>query len=139
MFFCTIQEVYGPTKPRITPPLSADGSTLLKEKSSIGARWREHFSTLLNKPSTVDPTVLNQIPQKPVITSLGLPPLTKNFEGDQTHQLGKIPWGGRDLQVNLSAGPRNTSLTPHQHLGRGGCAQRIQECHIHFSVQEQGQ
>ena len=29
------QEVYGPTKPRTTPLLSADGSTLLKEKSSI--------------------------------------------------------------------------------------------------------
>ena len=74
MFFSAIQEVYGPTKPRTTPLLSADGSTLLKEKSSINVRWKEHFSTLLNRPSTVDPTVLDQIPQKPVITSLDLPP-----------------------------------------------------------------
>ena len=74
MFFSAIKEVYGPTKPRTTPLLSADGSTLLKEKSSINARWREHFSTLLNRPSTVDPTVLDQISQKPVITSLDLPP-----------------------------------------------------------------
>ena len=70
MFFSPIKEVYGPTKPRKTPLLSADGSTLLKEKSSINARWREHISTLLNRLSTVDPTVLDQIPQKPVITSL---------------------------------------------------------------------
>ena len=63
MFFSTIKEVYGPTKPHTTPLLSADGSTLLKEKNSIKARWREHFSTLLNRPSTVDPTVLDQIPQ----------------------------------------------------------------------------
>ena len=69
-----IKEVYGPTKPLTTPLLSADGSTLLKEKSSIKARWREHFSTLLNRPSTVEPIVLDQIPQKPVITSLDLPP-----------------------------------------------------------------
>ena len=41
---------------------------------SINSRWREHFSTLLNRPSTVDPTVLDQIPQKPVITSLDLSP-----------------------------------------------------------------
>ena len=67
------QEVYGPTKPRTTPLLSADGSTLLTEKSSINARCREHLSTLLNRPSTVDPTVLNQIPQKPLI-SLDPPP-----------------------------------------------------------------
>ena len=74
MFFSAIKGVNGPTKPRTTPLLSADGSTLLKEKSSINARWREHFSTLLNRPSTVDPTVLDQIPKKPMITSLDLPP-----------------------------------------------------------------
>ena len=74
MFFSAINEVYGPSKPRTTPLLSADGSTLLKEKSSINARWNEHLSTLLNRPSTVDPTVLDQIPQKPAITSIDLPP-----------------------------------------------------------------
>ena len=69
MFFSAIKEVYGPTKPRTKPLLSADGPTLLKEKSSINARWREHFSTLLNRLSTV----LDQIPQKPLITGLDLP------------------------------------------------------------------
>ena len=55
MFFsASKEEVYGPTRPRTTPFLSADSSTMLKEKSSINARWREHFSTLLNRPSTVD-------------------------------------------------------------------------------------
>ena len=68
MFFGAIKDVYGPTKPRTTPLLSADGSTLLKEKSSINTRWRQHFNTLLNRPSTVDPNVLDQIPQKLVIT-----------------------------------------------------------------------
>ena len=37
-------------------------------------RWREYFSELLNRPSIVDPTVLHLIPQKPMITSLDLPP-----------------------------------------------------------------
>ena len=68
-----MKEVYGATKPRTTPLLSADGSTLLKEKSSFSARWRDHFSTLLNRPSTVGPTVLDQIQQKPMITSLDVP------------------------------------------------------------------
>ena len=73
MFCSAIKQVYGPTKPRTTPLLSADGSTLLEEKSSITTRWREHFSTLLNRPSTVDPSVLDLIQQKPVITSLDSP------------------------------------------------------------------
>ena len=74
MFFSTIKEVYGPTEPLTTPLLPADGSTLSKKKSSINARWREHVSTLLNRPSTEDTTVLEQIPQKPVIISVDLPP-----------------------------------------------------------------
>ena len=74
MFFSAIKEVHGPAKPRTTPLLSADGSTLLKEKSNINSRWREHFSNLLNRPSTVDPTVLDQIPQKPMVSSLDLDP-----------------------------------------------------------------
>ncbi|XP_038077400.1 uncharacterized protein LOC119745248 [Patiria miniata] len=51
MFFSSIKAVYGPSKPSTTPLLSANG-TLLKEKSAINKRWREHFSTLLNRPST---------------------------------------------------------------------------------------
>ena len=79
MSFSAFKKVYGLTKPRTTPLMSADCSTLLKEKSTINARWREHFSTLLNRPSTVDPTVLDQIQQKPVITSLHLPQRSMKF------------------------------------------------------------
>ena len=107
MFFSPIKEVYGPAKPRTTPLLSADGSTLLKEKSSINARWREHFSTLLNRPSTVDPTVLDQIPQKPVITSLDLP-LTID---EVSKAIKQVSWGkspvkdGTPAEIFKSAGP----------------------------------
>ena len=107
MFFNAIKEVYGPTKPRTTPLLSADGSTLLKEKSNINARWREHFSTLLNRPSTVDPTVLDQIPQKPVITSLDSP-LTIDEVSRAIRQTrsGKSPeMGGIPAEIFKSAGP----------------------------------
>ena len=38
MFFSAIKEVYGPTKSRTTQLLSADGSALLMEKSSINTR-----------------------------------------------------------------------------------------------------
>ena len=107
MFFSAIQEVYGPTKPRTTPLLSADGSTLLKENSSINARWREHFSTLLNRPSTVDPTVLDQIPQKPMITSLDLlPTIDKLSKAIRQTSSGKFPgMDGIPAEIFKSAGP----------------------------------
>ena len=74
MFFSAIKAVYGPAKPCTTPLMSADGTTLLKERNSINARWKEHFSTLLNRPSTVNPNALDLIPQRPVLDSLDLPP-----------------------------------------------------------------
>ena len=36
-------------------------------------RWAEHFSTLLNRPSTVDPTALEQVPQQPTLNDLDFP------------------------------------------------------------------
>ena len=107
LFFSAIKEVYGPTKPRSTPLLSTDGSTLLKEKSSINVRWREHFSTLLNRRSTVDPTVLHQIPQKPVITNLDLPPkIDEVSKAIKQTSSGKSPgMDGIPAEIFKSAGP----------------------------------
>ncbi|KAL8580618.1 hypothetical protein ACOMHN_046821 [Nucella lapillus] len=73
MFFSAIKAVYGPSRPSTSPLLSASG-TLLKEKSAINERWREHFSTLLNRPSTVSSEALDQIPQRPTMDSLDAPP-----------------------------------------------------------------
>ena len=107
MFFSAIKEVYGPTKPRTTPLLSADGLTLLKEKSSINARWREHFSTLLSRPSSVDPTVLDQIPREPVITSFDLPTrIEEVLKAIRQTSSGKSPGtDGIPAQSFKSAGP----------------------------------
>lgn len=63
--FSLIKAVYSPPKLTSSPLLSADGKTLLKDKSSILDRWREHFTNLLNRPSAVDPVALDLIPQKP--------------------------------------------------------------------------
>ena len=100
LFFSAIKEVYDPTKPRTTPLLS----TLLKEKSSINAGWRELFSTLLNRPFTVDPSVLDHIPQKLVITSLDLPPtIDEVLKAIRQISSGKSP--GIPAQIFKSAGP----------------------------------
>lgn len=72
-FFSALKTVYGPSKPTNTPLLSFDGSTLLKDNGSILEYWKEHFSNLLNRSSTVDPTVPDSIPQKPTVQELDLP------------------------------------------------------------------
>ena len=107
MFFNAIKEVYGPTKPRTTTLLAANGSTLLKAKSSINARWREHFSALFNRPFTVFPTVIDQIPQKPMITSLDLPPkIDEVSKAIRQTSSGKSPgMDGIPAEIFKSAGP----------------------------------
>ncbi|KAL6475004.1 hypothetical protein MHYP_G00160440 [Metynnis hypsauchen] len=91
MFFSAIKAIYGPSHPSTTPLLSANG-TLLKERSAINERWREHFSTLLNRPSSVDADTLELIPQRPVIDSLDLPPTLEEVEkAIQQSSSGKAP------------------------------------------------
>ena len=66
VFFSSLKAVYGPAKPCTTPLLTAVGTSLLKDKSSITDRWREHFANLLNRPSTVSNAALDMIPQRPI-------------------------------------------------------------------------
>ncbi|KAI8519286.1 hypothetical protein Bbelb_025430 [Branchiostoma belcheri] len=93
-FFGALKTVFGPPKPSNAPLKSADGN-LLKEKKAINNRWREHFSDLLNRPSTVSSEVLDSIPQRPTIDSLDcLPTLEElNVAINQT-SAGKAP--GKD-------------------------------------------
>ena len=61
-FFSFLKAVFSHSCP-ITPPfLSSDSITLPKDRESITEQWMEHFSNLLNRPSTVVPTALELIP-----------------------------------------------------------------------------
>ncbi len=53
-FFSLLKTVFGPSASCSAPLLSSDGKMLIKDQ--------EHFSTLLNRPSSVDSDTLNQIP-----------------------------------------------------------------------------
>ncbi|PFX25261.1 Transposon TX1 uncharacterized 149 kDa protein [Stylophora pistillata] len=106
MFFSTIKAVYGPSRPNTTPLLSTNG-TLLKEKNAINERWREHFSILLNRSSTVSNEALDQIPQRPTVDSLDFPPSMEEVQKaiKQTSS-GKAP--GKDgipAEIYKVAGP----------------------------------
>ncbi|BHF78798.1 hypothetical protein SprV_0602191300 [Sparganum proliferum] len=69
-FFSAIKAVYGPPTKGIAPLLSADGSTLLIEKTQILQRWAEHFRGVLNRPSAISDAAIERLPQ--VETKVGL-------------------------------------------------------------------
>nr|VZI51122.1 unnamed protein product [Spirometra erinaceieuropaei] len=73
-FFCTIKAVYGPPRKGIAPLLSADGNTLLTEKTQILQRWAEHFRGVLNRPSVISDVAIERLPQVETDVDLDLPP-----------------------------------------------------------------
>ena len=107
-FFSALKAVYGPSKSGSTPLQSADGSVLIKDQEGLRKRWAEHFSTLLNKPSTVDPTALEQVPQQPTLNDLDLPPsmdeLSKALK--QTNSGRASGKDGIPAEIYKAAGPR---------------------------------
>ena len=58
----SLKTVFGPSASGSAPLLSSNGKTLIKDQEDLSKRWREHFSILLNRSSSVDSDTLNQIP-----------------------------------------------------------------------------
>ncbi|KAK4309956.1 hypothetical protein Pmani_018423 [Petrolisthes manimaculis] len=106
-FFTSLKVVYGPQRPSTTPLLAADSTILLKDKDSITQRWKEHFSTLLNRPSTVDPSGLDAIPEKPALEKLDFPPSLEEISRGGKHTTsGKAPgMDGIPDEFYKAAGP----------------------------------
>ena len=81
---------------------------LIKDQEGLRKRWAEHFSTLLNKPSTVDPTALEQVPQQPTLNDLDLPPsmdeLSKALK--QTNSGTASGKDGIPAEIYKATGPR---------------------------------
>ena len=46
-----------------TTLLSADRSMLLTDKKTILERWTEHFSSVYNRPSSIDKDAIDSLPQ----------------------------------------------------------------------------
>ncbi|KAK3885538.1 hypothetical protein Pcinc_010279 [Petrolisthes cinctipes] len=70
---------------------------------SITERWREHFSTLLNRPSTVDPSGLDAIAEKPTLEKLDLPPSLEEITKAAGPYLGSVISSDGSLDREISA------------------------------------
>nr|VZI01895.1 unnamed protein product [Spirometra erinaceieuropaei] len=113
--FSAITAAYGPQTKGTAPLLSADGSTLLTEKTQILQRWAEHFRSVLNRPSTISDAAIARLPQLETNVDLNLPPfLQETFRVVQQLSSGKAPgsdaipaevykYGGSHLMDHLTA------------------------------------
>nr|VZI10075.1 unnamed protein product [Spirometra erinaceieuropaei] len=91
-FFSAIKAVYGPPTKGTAPLLSADGSTLLTEKTQILQRWAEHFRSVLNRPSVISDAAIARLPQVETNADLDLPPsLQETIRAVQQLSSGKAP------------------------------------------------
>ncbi|BHF64153.1 hypothetical protein SprV_0200715200 [Sparganum proliferum] len=91
-FFSAIKTAYGlPTK-GTTPLLSADGSSLLTEKTQILQRWTEHLRGVLNRSPAVSDAAIARLLQVETNVGLDLPPsLQETIRAVQQLSSGKVP------------------------------------------------
>ena len=80
ILFSAIKSVYGQLRTGSSSLLSSEGSRLGRDQERLRDRWAVDFCNLLNRPSTVDSTVIHQIPQQPFLSELDMPPSTDEIK-----------------------------------------------------------
>nr|VZH99525.1 unnamed protein product [Spirometra erinaceieuropaei] len=79
-------------KASIEGTASADGNTLLTERTQILQRWAEHFRGVLNHPSVISDAAIQRLPQVETNVDLDLPPsLQETIRAVQQLSSGKAP------------------------------------------------
>ena len=73
LFYPSLAEVYGPPQ-RSAAQIRNLQVELLSDNESINKRWAEHFEQLLNRPSSIDPKVSEEIPARLLPMELDNPP-----------------------------------------------------------------
>ena len=88
---------------------SKDGTKVIKGHESILSRWAEHLKELLNCVNPTDPTLVDLIPQLPIIPQLDHPPAFYEVEA-----------AIKGLKNNKSAGPDGipAEVFKHQFIHR---------------------
>ena len=78
-FYAGTKELYGPTRSSTGTLKTADNNSTLTDSQDILMRWREHFSTLLNRNSTADENFLRNVPQHPEQLWMSIRPSYNEF------------------------------------------------------------
>ena len=114
-FYSYIHEVFGPSRSSVAPLRSKDGTTLLKDVPSIQNRWVEHYSELLNRPSTVNMDIIHNLPQRPIIAELSnTPSLDEVISAVKKLNSGKAPdMNGFTAEILKSGGANMHSMLHH--------------------------
>ena len=111
-FFDTLKTVYVPRSSGTTPPLSADGTSLLTDKEAILKRRAGHFDGVLNRPSSINDEAINRIPQVECNQLLDeLPTVSETMKVIKLLSFGKAPGSDaipRDLESRRSSSCRET-------------------------------
>ena len=96
----------------VTNLRSKDGSKLLCKPSEIRDRWREHYEDLLNRPSNVDFSYLDQLDQYPIKDVLDNTPSVDDVtKAVNQMNSGKAPGlDGISAELLKSGGPRLIEL-----------------------------
>ena len=79
-FYSALKSVYGPTSSGSSPLFSAAGNILITDKEKVLERWAEHFSCVLNRPSTINKEAIARLPQVPIKHSLADVPTVAEVE-----------------------------------------------------------
>ena len=69
-FYQKLKVIYGPKSKATSPLLDTAGKTLLVDEDKILQRWVDHYSEVLNRPSSADLLTINSIPQRTIIDEL---------------------------------------------------------------------
>ena len=100
-FYNGLKRVFGLKTGGVAPISTADGKTLLTEKSEILERWKQHFGTVLHTTSATDENVISSIVQKPELPQLALEPTLQEVLNCIKQILsGKAP--GKDANTTRS-------------------------------------
>ena len=70
LFYDGLKAIYGPQANCSSSIFSADAETRLTEPSRIRERWAEHFSDMLNWPSTISQAAIDNIAHRPLMDEL---------------------------------------------------------------------
>ena len=79
-----------------------ENGKLLRKPDEIRARWRRYFTSLLNTTSvTLNRTIIEGLPQKPIALSLGDPPVVSETKKALRSMANGKAMGPDELPVEL--------------------------------------